>query len=420
MAARSMRIDFQDEFGDDLEEALTYYDRWFSRPQIETLADIADVDLETESIEEDCRKLYEEGVLQDFHRYVAALDGIGPSTIIEGIRAINRDKMEGLSDADMHDKSALLLHIYSWEWGEDKLELIQALKNFKNKRTYQREEISGEKSFDEITADEIDLLERTLTQSIKEANSRRKYKARLKSVNLIDDNDLVVEIDVEYKSGHYRQFKFREDEALDYEREGGRDINVQQYWPIATRYVHVNYAEDEFDHDIQRSEEDFINPVLTTLYDDVEYGDHVHFVDPADYPDKTPAEFVEERIEDEKDRIDDSDTLDDDEKEEYKDILDDLSTAEQTALILENINVVGDPSRIEIQTDEPLQSFAEGNNLETQLDRFNERSQRREYTLRLGDREIQVRGVKITIFGDISKEEEEMITRILREDSASA
>ncbi|MFC4540460.1 hypothetical protein ACFO5R_00765 [Halosolutus amylolyticus] len=222
---------------------------------------------------------------------------------------------------------------------------------------------------------------------------------------------------VEYKSGHFRQFKFREEDDKDYDSEDGCEVEPRKYWPITTRYIHVDYDNDEYDHDIQRSEEDFLNPVMTTLYDDVEYGDDVRFVDPVDYPEKSPAEFVEDRVEEQKEKIKDDDSLDDNEKEDYIDVLDDLTAAEQTALTLENVNVAGDPIRIEIETGEPIESFAEGNNLESQLSKFNEESQRREYTLTIGDQEIQVKGVKIEILGDVTKEEEEMITEVLREET---
>lgn len=327
--------------------------------------------------------------------------------------------MQVLSTDDMDSKSALLLYLYEWEW-EDHLDLIQALKTFKNKRTYQREEISGEKKYDELGEDEVEQLRRTLQENIDEANIKRKYKAELKSVHLVGEIEVMVEIYVEYKSGHFRQFKFRENDNKDYDSEDGREVEPRKYWPITTRYIHVDYGNDEYDHDIQRSEEDFLNPVMTTLYSDVEYGDDVRFVDPIDYPEKSPAEFVEDKVEEQKEKIEDDDSLDDDEKEDYIDVLDDLSAAEQTALTLENVNVAGDPLLIEIETGEPIESFAEGNNLESQLSKFNEESQRREYTLTIGEQEIQVKGVKIEILGDVSKEEEEMITAVLREEEVEA
>lgn len=415
MAARSTQADLEAEFEGNEEDAIEYYGNWFSRPEVEKLAEIHSVDLDETSIEDDCRQLYEEDVLEDFHTYVAEIDGIGPSTIIEGIKLINRDKIEVLSTDDMESKSALLLYLYEWEW-EEHLDLIQALKTFKNKRTYRREEIAGEKEFDGISEDVVEQLRRTLEENIDEVNSRRKYKAGLKSVHQIGEEEIMVELLVEYKAGHFRQFKFREEDDLDYDSESGREVKPQKYWPITTRYIHVDYENDEYDHDIERSEEDFLDPVMNALYADVEYGDDVRFVDPIDYPDKTPSEFVEDKVEEQKERIKEDGSLDDEEKEEYVDILDNLSTAEQTALILENVNVTGDPIRIEIQTGEPIESFAEGNNLESQLSKFNEESQRREYTLQIDDQEIQVKGVKIEILGDVSKEEEEMITEVLREE----
>lgn len=237
----------------------------------------------------------------------------------------------------------------------------------------------------------------------------------MKSVHLIGENEVMAEIYVEYKSGHYRQFKFREEDNKDYDSEDGREVEAQKYWPITTRYIHVDYDNNEYDHNIQRSKEDFLKPVITTLYSDVEYGEDVKFIDPIDYPDKTPTEFVEDKVEEQKEKIENDDTLDDDEKEDYVDVLDNLSAAEQTALTLENVNVAGDLIRIEIETGEPIESFAEGNNLESQLSKFNKESQRREYTLTIGDQEIQVKGVKIEILGDVSKEEEEMITEVLRD-----
>jgi hypothetical protein len=420
MAARSMQTDLQAEFEENLDDILDYYERWFSRPQVEKLAETTSVDLDETSIRDDCETLYDEDVLDNFHEYVAALDGIGPPTIIEGIKLINRDMMENLSTDDMESKSSLLLYLFEWEW-EEHLDLIQTLKTFKNKRTYRREEIEGEKKFDELTDDEVELLRRTLAENIDEVNEMRKYKAGLKSVHLIGENEVMIELFVEYKSGNFRQFKFREEDELDYDSESGREVEPRNYWPITTRYIHIDYSNDEYDHDIERSEEDFLDPVMTTLYaDDVEYGKDVKFVDRIDYSDKTPSEFVEEKVEEQKKRIDEDDSLDEEEKEDYVEVLDELSTAEQTAMVLENVNVTGDPIRIEIQTGEPIESFAEGNNLESQLSRFNEQSQRREYTLRIGDQEIQVKGVKIEILGDVTKEEEEMITEVLREEEADA
>jgi len=414
MAARSMQDSLQDQF-DDKEDIIDYYKDWFSRAGVEKLAELDSVEIDTDTIRDDVETLHDEDALEDFHRYVAALDGIGPNTIIQGIKTINRDKMQVLSTDDMESKSALLLYLYEWEW-EGHLDLIQALKTFKNKRTYQREEISGEKKYDKLGEDEVEQLRRTLQENIDEANNKRKYKAELKSVHLIGEDEVMAEIYVEYKSGHYRQFKFRENDNKDYDSEDGRKVEPQKYWPITTRYIHVDYENDEYDHNIQRSEEDFLNPVMTTLYNDVEYGDDVRFVDPIDYPDKSPAEFVGDKVEEQKEKIEDDDSLDDDEKEDYLDVLDNLSAAEQTALTLENVNVAGDPLLIEIETGEPIESFAEGNNLESQLSKFNEESQRREYTLTIGEQEIQVKGVKIEILGDVSKEEEEMITAILREE----
>ncbi|WP_049894698.1 hypothetical protein [Halogranum rubrum] len=413
MAARSMQDSLQDQF-DTEKDTLDYYDNWFSRSGVEKLAEVNSIDLDKNSVRDDVETLSENDVLEDFHRYVAALDGIGPNTIIQGIKTINRDKMQVLSTDDMESKSALLLYLYEWEW-EDHLDLIQALKTFKNKRTYQREEISGEKIFDELGEDEVEQLRRTLQENIDEANNKRKYKAELKSVHLIDENEVMAEIYVEYKSGHYRQFKFREEDNKDYDSENGREVEAQKYWPITTRYIHVDYDNNEYDHNIQRSKEDFLKPVITTLYSDVEYGEDVKFIDPIDYPDKTPTEFVEDKVEEQKEKIENDDSLDDDEKEDYIDVLDNLSAAEQTALTLENVNVAGDLIRIEIETGEPIESFAEGNNLESQLSKFNKESQRREYTLTIGDQEIQVKGVKIEILGDVSKEEEEMITEVLRD-----
>lgn len=409
-----MQDSLQDQF-DDKEDIIDYYENWFSRAGVEKLAELNSVELDTDTIRDDIETLHDEDTLEGFHRYVAALDGIGPNTIIQGIKTINRDKMQVLSTDDMESKSALLLYLYEWGW-EDHLDLIQALKTFKNKRTYQREEISGEEKYDELGEDEVEQLRRTLQENINEANNKRKYKAELKSVYLIGENEVMAEIYVEYKSGHFRQFKFRENDNKDYDSEDGREVEPRKYWPITTRYIHVDYENDEYDHDIQRSEEDFLNPVMTTLYSDVEYGDDVRFVDPIDYPEKSPAEFVEDKVEEQKKKIEDDDSLDDDEKEDYIDVLDNLSAAEQTALTLENVNVAGDPLLIEIETGEPIESFAEGNNLESQLSKFNEESQRREYTLTIGEQEIQVKGVKIEILGDVSKEEEEMITAVLREE----
>ncbi|MFC4540463.1 hypothetical protein ACFO5R_00780 [Halosolutus amylolyticus] len=116
-----MQDDLQNEFEGNQEDILDYYENWFSRPGVEKLANLNSVDLDENTIRDDVETLYEEDVLEDFHRYVAALDGIGPNTIIEGIKTVNRDKIGVLSTDEMESKSALLLYLYEWEW-EDHLD----------------------------------------------------------------------------------------------------------------------------------------------------------------------------------------------------------------------------------------------------------------------------------------------------------
>ena len=52
------------------------------------------------------------------------------------------------------------------------------------------------------------------------------------------------------------------------------------------------------------------------------------------------------------------------------------------------------------------------------METFNEKSRTREYTLQLGDLEVDVSGTKITIAGDVTEDEERVLTALLREDGA--
>lgn len=417
MSAGGMNANVYQHFRDE-EEIVEYYSRNLSRPQVNRLAELESVDIPQKNIPDDCEILLDEGALQTFHEYNAELFGIGSSTIIEGIRSLNKERVTEISDPDMDDKQSLILYLIDWDW-EDKLEIIKSLKTFKTKRTYKRKQISGERSFDNLTEEVKEELRERYEEKIPEINKRRKHKIKFKGVEIIDETDLMIRFDAEAKSSRYRQFVFREQEDWKYEYNDEMETETIKYWPLSTEYLYLDYGRKEYDYDISRSEETLGEVAIETLFDDPDFGEDVEFAEPTEFSDSTPQDFVESRIEDQKETIEDTDLLDDGKREKYKDILDDLESVEQTAIVLENVNVEGNPNRIVIETDDSLSDFLKPHNLEDRVDEFNQKSQQREYTLRLGDREIHVSGSKISIRGSISKDEEEVITSLLRKDGAT-
>ncbi|AKU08302.1 hypothetical protein ABY42_11390 [Haloferax gibbonsii] len=412
-----MNPDIYQHFRDG-EEIVEYYSRNLSRPQVNRLAEIESISLPGTNIPSDCEILLEDGALETFHEYNAELFGIGSSTIIEGIRALETERMTDISDREMDEKQSLILYLIDWGW-RDKLEIIKALKTFKTKRTYKRKQISGERSFEDLTDDVKEELRAQYEQELPEINERRKHKVKFKGVDIIEDTDLMIRFDAEAKASRYRQFRFREQEDWKDELNGQMETETIKYWPLTTEYLYIDYGRKEYDYDISRSEENLTRIAIETLFEDADFGEDVEFADPTDFEDSTPQDFVASRIEDQKEALEDTDLLDDGKKEQYANILDDLDSVEQTAIVLENVNVEGNPTRIEIETDDPISDFLGPHNLEERLEEFNQKSQQREYTLRLGDREIHVSGSKISIMGSISKDEEQVITSLLRKDGAS-
>ncbi|WP_227353811.1 hypothetical protein [Haladaptatus salinisoli] len=417
MSAGGMNPDIYQHFRDD-EEIVEYYSRNLSRPQVNRLAEIESTSIPGTNIPSDCEILLEDGALETFHEYTAELFGIGSSTIIEGIRALDTERMTDISDREMDEKQSLILYLIDWDW-RDKLEIIKALKTFKTKRTYKRKQISGERSFEDLTDDVKEELRAQYEQELPEINERRKHKVKFKGVDIIEDTDLMIRFDAEAKASRYRQFRFREQEDWKYEADGEMETEIIKYWPLTTEYLYIDYGRKEYDYDISRSEENLTRIAIETLFEDADFGEDVEFADPTDFEDSTPQDFVASRIEDQKEALEDTDLLNDGKKEQYANILDDLDSVEQTAIVLENVNVEGNPTRIEIETDDPISDFLGPHNLEERLEEFNQKSQQREYTLRLGDREIHVSGSKISIMGSISKDEEQVITSLLRKDGAS-
>jgi hypothetical protein len=417
MSAGGMNPDIYQHFRDD-EEIVEYYSRNLSRPQVNRLAEIESTSVPGTNIPSDCEILLEDGALETFHEYTAELFGIGSSTIIEGIRALDTERMTDISDREMDEKQSLILYLIDWDW-RDKLEIIKALKTFKTKRTYKRKQISGERSFEDLTDDVKEELRAQYEQELPEINERRKHKVKFKGVDIIEDTDLMIRFDAEAKASRYRQFQFREQEDWKYQADGEMETETIKYWPLTTEYLYIDYGRKEYDYDISRSEENLTRIAIETLFEDADFGEDVEFADPTDFEDSTPQDFVASRIEDQKEALEDTDLLDDGKKEQYANILDDLDSVEQTAIVLENVNVEGNPTRIEIETDDPISDFLGPHNLEERLEEFNQKSQQREYTLRLGDREIHVSGSKISIMGSISKDEEQVITSLLRKDGAS-
>lgn len=417
MSASGMNPDIYQHFHDD-EEIIEYYSRNLSRPQVNRLADIQSISVPERNIPSDCEILLEEGALETFHEYNAELFGIGSSTIIEGIRALDTERMTDIPNREMDEKQSLILYLIDWDW-QDKLEIIKALKTFKTKRTYKRKQISGERSFRNLTDDVKEELREQYEQELPEINERRKHKVKFKGVDILDSRDLMVRFDAESKASRYRQFTFREQDDWKHNSNTSMETETIKYWPLTTEYLYIDYGRKEYDCDISRSEENLTKIAIETLFEEPEFGEDVEFADPTDFGESTPQDFVDSRIENQKEALEESELLDDEKKEIHMEILNDLDSVEQTAIVLENVNVEGNPTRIEIETDDPISDFLAPHNLEERLEEFNQKSQQREYTLRLGDREIHVSGSKISILGNVSKDEEEVITSLLRKDGAT-
>jgi hypothetical protein len=417
MSAGEMKPDIHQHFPSE-EDAVDYYSRNLLRPQVNRLAEIESVDIDKENISDDCEVLLEKGALDTFHEYNSELYRIGSSTIIEGIRSIEAERLTEVSDREMEDKEALILYLMDWDW-KDKLEIIRALKTFKTKRTYERKSVSGERSFEELTEEVKEEIQERYEQELPELNDRRKHKIKYKDTEIIEEDSLMIRFEAEKKASNYRQFSFREQEDWEFESDSDMETETIKYWPLTTEYLYIDYRKKEYDYDISRSEEELSEIAIVTLFDEPEFGDDVQFADPMEFPDRTPNEFVSDRVEEQKELIEEEGLIEEEKRERYLEILDNLESVKQTAITLENVNVEGSPNIIEIDTDESLSEFLAANNLEEQFEEFNEKSQQREYTLHLAGREIRVSSSKITIRGSVSKEEEQVITSLLREGGAT-
>lgn len=414
MASAGKAPDIRDHFRDP-EAAVEHYSRKFSRAQVDRLSQIEDIPIQGRAIVDDCWRLYEEGGFDAFHRFSAKLHRIGADTIFEGIRKRDRERAKEVPERDRDDKTSLILFLIEWEW-EKEVELISALRTFKNKRTYQRKVVDGERKFEELNENAIGAIKENVSSALPEINQSQKYKIALKDVDHLGEDTLVIRFASESRSSNYRQFKFRESESEEFSGGMNEEIESHSYWPIKTEHIYIDYLRNEYYQDVKRSSEQLLKPVLSALYTDFEYGTRVKFADPLDFSDQTPQDFVDNRIEKYRDELDAASDISDDQREEYENILEQLESAEQTALILENINAEGDPLRIEIGTEQDITEFIEAQGWGPQIEELNEKSQQREYTLKIGDRTVHVSGTKISIMGDISEEEEKVMTSLLRKD----
>lgn len=418
MASAGMDPDIFTHFPDD-DEIVKYYSSHLNRNQIEDLADSSSISIPETNKEDDLHILLEDGVLEDLHLFNAELYGIGKDTIIEGVRSLDEDKLKPLSSKQLDDKYWLITKLYQWGW-RDKLEIIKTLRSFKSKRKYKRKAIKGERTHSDLSEETVANVENSIRELIPELNETRRKKIDSKSTEVIDESDLIIRFLVESKASRYEQFKFRNSEQHNMSVDDGTEVENIRYWPLTSEYIYIDYSRKEYDTSVSTHEEELVSAVVNELFENPEWGDDIQFVDPTDFSDKTPNQFVQDRIEEQREVIEENNELvGDDRQEEYEEILDDLGTVEQTAIILENVNVEGDPLHIEFETGQSLSEFLEVHNLDDQIEEFNQKSQQREYTLRLGGREIHVGGTQLTIMGDVSKEEERLLTSLLRKEGAT-
>lgn len=406
------------EYLEDDDARVRSYSAKFSRPQLDRFAQNAGVEIQGDRVSEDIRTLLEDGSLGTFHEYFAKLYRIGPDTIVEGIKKIDRPRLSDISDEEMGDKTALIIYLIEWEW-EEEVELIRSLRDFKNKRTYKRKQIRGERRFDGLTDNALEALRDEVEEVLGNINDHQRYKVDLHRMDMLERRTLVVRFLAESKSSSYRQFRFREEDDVGFEQERSTEVVRRDYWPVKPEHVYLDYGRNEYYENIKRSADHILEGIVGALYDDGTFGEDVSFVNPLEFGDKTPKEFVDTRVREQRKAIDESDLLTDEKKDDYLSILDDLQAAEQTRIKLENIDVEGDPLTIEVDTEQDISTFLAAQGWEDQIEELNQKSGHREYTLRLGNREIDVAGTRITITGDVTEDEEHILTSLLREDSAT-
>lgn len=416
MATSGASSNLHQDFEDD-EEIITYYARKFSRPQINRYAELVGVDIRGQRIEDDCRTLLEADSLETFHWYLSQLERIGSGTIVEGIQKLDREKLGGLTDDEMGDKVSLILYFIDWRW-EEEVELIRSLQDFKRKRTYKRKRIDGDRTFDGLDEDVVEAVEDAVLDILPDVNDHQRHKVTLNRVDILDEQTLIVRFYAESRASSFRQFTFRDDPD-DSEFPGTQEVEVQShnYWPVVTEHIYLDYGRNEYYTEIKRSTEQLLFPVIEALYEeDVEYGDRVRFADPLD-PENTgsPEDFVSERADEYRERLEEQDVLDEEQTEEYKEILEDIESVEQTRIRLEQVDVEGNLRTFVIETEEDVSEFLDAFSLGDRVETFNEKSRTREYTLQLGGLEVDVSGTKISIAGDVSEDQERVLTALLRE-----
>jgi hypothetical protein len=416
MAISGASSNLYEEFqGDD--EIVEYYARKLSRPQINRYAELVGVEIDGQRVEDDCRKLLETDNLETIHWYISKLERIGPRTIIEGIRKLDREKLGDVTDDEMGSKISLILYFIDWGWDEE-VELIQSLQDFKQKRTYQRKRIDGERSFDELNDEAVSAIEDALWTVLPEVNDHQRHKITLGRVDVLEDQTLIIRFNAESRSSSFQQFKFRDTETKsNFPDPREAKVESHDYWPVVTEHIYLDYARNEYYAEVERGTEQLLSPVIELLYEeDVEYGNRVRFADPLD-PDNadSPEDFISERADEYREKLNDQDILDESQTEDYREVLEKIESVEQTRIRLEQVDVEGDLRTFVIETEEEISEFLEAFSLGDRVETFNEKSRTREYTLQLGDLEVDVSGTKITIPGNVTEDEERVLTSLLRE-----
>lgn len=402
-----MDENIEEEFR-DRSELIDYYDNRFSRPQVNFLAELEEVTIDKNKIEDDVEKLYETESLDGFHTFWAGLSGIGASKILESIKELEAEKLEEIDLEQKEDKVWLVLYLYKWDW-EDKIEVINALNSFGRKRTYNRKTVSGTRKY-QNPEEHRDEIEEEIKSGLEKANDRRKLQVQLKDIDFINMERIIIRLDVEKKAGSYRQFKFRPDSSPP---DGEFELTNTDYYPVKTRNLYLDYERDEFNHSFTKSGKELADYIIGAFYKEPEVSGDVEFADPTDKEDVSPNEFVDERIEKQKKKYEES-NLEEDEKKRRIQVLENLEAAEQTAITLKNVNVDGNAELIEVEAEESIQDFVQKQGIEEEYEKWVEKSENREYELTLGDKTIEVSRNEVKINGNIADIEEKVITSLLR------
>lgn len=403
-----MKEELHEEFDNSKTDAVDYYEGKLRRDQVDFLATITNTETDGSTIREDVKTLYDKGELKDFHKFIAKLERIGSNTLLEGISLIEEERLKELNTDQKESTTWIKLHLLKWGW-EDELDLFTTLKQFSGRSTYSRKKVDGEPAYQKPSKHEKEI-EKEIQKKIHQKNELRKYKANLRRIDFVGKDRIFVRFDVERRAGRYRQFNFREEDG----DEDGEDFDThsEEYHPIKTRYFFLDYEGHEYDYSMTRRPVDFEEAILEVFYQDYDENGDVEFVLPTDFPEMTPEKFIEQRVLNEVKEYTNDSNLSKSEKEARKNVLSNIETAEQTAITLQN--VPGEFDELTIKATKPLMELIRERNLEDEYEDWAEKSKNAQYDLDLKDKTVEVSRTQITIHGNTTQAEEDVITSILR------